>query len=115
MIKLQIIGHLGKDASVNEVNGKKVINFSVAHTESYKDRDGVEVKKTTWVECSRWSDSVAVAGYMKKGSMIFAEGIPEIRTYEKADGTNGASFEYTTLRNSTRSSNKWTNRDDTSK
>ena len=32
MIKLQIIGNLGKDCIVKEVNGKNVINFSVAHS-----------------------------------------------------------------------------------
>ena len=40
MIKLQIIGNLGKDCNVREVNGKKVINFSVAHTDKYKDPQG---------------------------------------------------------------------------
>ena len=33
MIKLQVIGNLGKDCIVNTVNGKTVINFNVAHTE----------------------------------------------------------------------------------
>ena len=37
MIKLQVIGNLGKDAVVNNVNGKSVINFNVAHTERFKD------------------------------------------------------------------------------
>ena len=40
MIKLQVIGNLGKDALVNNVNGKTVINFNVAHTERYKDAQG---------------------------------------------------------------------------
>ncbi|MBI3882871.1 MAG: single-stranded DNA-binding protein, partial [Sphingobacteriales bacterium] len=35
MIKLQIVGNLGKDCIVKEINGKNVINFSVAHTERY--------------------------------------------------------------------------------
>ena len=40
MIKLQVIGNLGKDCIVKEVNGKNVINFSVAHSERYKDAQG---------------------------------------------------------------------------
>ena len=40
MIKMQVIGHLGQDATVNNVNGKSVINFSVAHSEKYKNKDG---------------------------------------------------------------------------
>ena len=51
MIKLQVIGNLGKDAVVNNVNGKSVINFNVAHTERYKDAQGVQKDRTTWVDC----------------------------------------------------------------
>ena len=40
MIKLQVIGNLGKDCIVNTVNGKNVINFTVAHTEKYRDSQG---------------------------------------------------------------------------
>ena len=50
MIKLQAIGHLGKDAIVNNVNGKNVINFTVAHTEKFKDAQGVQKDKTVWVD-----------------------------------------------------------------
>ena len=32
MLKTQAIGHLGNDAVVNNVNGKNVINFNVAHS-----------------------------------------------------------------------------------
>ena len=56
MIKLQAIGHLGKDATTNAVNGKNVINFSVAHTEKYKDQQGNQKEKTVWVECSYWTE-----------------------------------------------------------
>ena len=37
MIKLQVIGNLGRDAVMNNVNGKTVINFTVAHSEKYKE------------------------------------------------------------------------------
>jgi single-strand DNA-binding protein len=49
MIKLLAIGNLGKDAVLNNVNGKNVINFTVAHTERYKDAQGNQKDKTTWV------------------------------------------------------------------
>jgi len=48
MIKLQVIGNLGKDAVVNNVNGKSVINFNVAHTERFKDAQGVQKDRTTF-------------------------------------------------------------------
>lgn len=90
MLKMQIIGNLGKDCEAREVSGKQVINFSVAHTEKYTSQ-GERVEKTTWVECAYWSDS-RVKDYLKKGTTVYAEGTPEVRTFEKKDGTQGVSL-----------------------
>ncbi len=92
MIKLQIIGRLGKDCIVNTVSGKNVINFSVAHSEKYKDSQGNQQEKTTWVDCAYWTDKTAVAQYLTKGTQVFTEGTPEVRTFTRADGTAGASL-----------------------
>jgi single-strand DNA-binding protein len=81
MIKLQIVGNLGKDCIVKEINGKNVINFSVAHTERFKDSTGNLKERTTWVECAYWTDRTAVAEYLKKGKMVYAEGSPEADAY----------------------------------
>jgi single-strand DNA-binding protein len=92
MIKLQIVGNLGKDCIVNEVNGKKVINFSVAHTEKYKDSTGTPREKTTWVECAYWTDRTAISQYLSKGKMVYAEGSPDADAYTKKDGQPGATL-----------------------
>jgi single-strand DNA-binding protein len=92
MLKLQVIGHLGKDCTTNVVNGKNVINFSVAHSEKYKDSAGVQKDKTLWVECAYWTERTAIAPYLKKGQQVYCEGIPDIRTYTKNDGTSGTSL-----------------------
>ena len=92
MIKLQVIGHLGKDATVNAVNGKNVINFSIAHTEKFKDSQGTAKEKTTWVECAYWTDRTAIAPYLKKGTQVYAEGTPEVRTYQTQDGKSGCAL-----------------------
>jgi single-strand DNA-binding protein len=92
MIKLQIIGHLGKDAIVNNVNGKQVINFTVAHTEKWKDAQGVVNEKTTWVDCAWWSDRNGVVPFLKKGKQVYVEGIPEARAFSRNDGSAGASL-----------------------
>lgn len=92
MIKLQVIGHLGKDCTTNVVNGKNVINFSVAHSERYKDASGVQKEKTTWVECAYWTERTAIAPYLKKGQLVYVEGSPEARAYQKADGTAASSL-----------------------
>ncbi|HEX4958182.1 MAG TPA: single-stranded DNA-binding protein [Lacibacter sp.] len=92
MIKLQVIGNLGKDCVVNTVNGKNVMNFTVAHTERYKDSTGAQREKTTWVDCAYWSDRTGIAPYLKKGTQVYAEGTPEVRTYTTQDGKNGATL-----------------------
>ncbi len=92
MIKLQVIGNLGKDAVVNTVNNKTVINFNVAHTERFKDSQGVQKDRTIWVECAYWTDRTAIAPYLKKGTSVYAEGSPDIRTYSTQDGKQGVSL-----------------------
>jgi single-strand DNA-binding protein len=92
MIKLQVIGNLGKDAIVNNVNGKSVINFNVAHTERFRDAQGNQKDKTTWVECAYWTDRTAVAPYLKKGTQVYVEGTPDVRVYQTNEGKQGASL-----------------------
>jgi single-strand DNA-binding protein len=92
MIKLQVIGNLGKDCITNTVNGKSVMNFNVAHTEKFRDSSGTQKDKTIWVECAYWSDRTAVAPYLRKGTQVYVEGTPEVRTYPKNDGTTGVSL-----------------------
>lgn len=92
MIKLQVIGNLGKDAVVNSVNGKNVINFNMAHTERYKDAQGNQKDRTIWVECAYWTDRTAIAPYLKKGTQIFVEGNPDVRSYTTQEGRQGASL-----------------------
>jgi single-strand DNA-binding protein len=92
MIKLQIVGNLGKDCITKEINGKNVINFSVAHTERYKDAQGNQKERTTWVECAYWTDRTAVAQYLKKGKMVYAEGSPEADAYMNKDNQAAATL-----------------------
>lgn len=92
MIKLRAIGHLGKDVVINNINGKNVLNFTVAHTEKYRDNQGNNHEKTTWLDCSWWTDSTAIANYLKKGKQVYVEGTPEARAFTRQDGSAGSSF-----------------------
>jgi single-strand DNA-binding protein len=92
MIKLQIIGNLGKDCIVKEINGKHVINFSVAHTERFKDAQGTQKERTTWVECAYWTDRTAIAPYLVKGTSVYAEGSPEADPYTNKEGQAAATL-----------------------
>lgn len=92
MIKMQVIGNLGKDCVVNTVNGKNVINFTIAHTEKFKDSQGTNQERTTWVDCAYWTDRTSISPYLTKGKQVFVEGTPEVRSFTRQDGTNGASL-----------------------
>lgn len=92
MIKLQVIGNLGKDCIVKEINGKNVINFSVAHSEKYKDAQGNLKERTTWVECAYWTDRTAIAPYLVKGTTVYAEGSPEADAYMNKDNQAAATL-----------------------
>jgi single-strand DNA-binding protein len=92
MIKTQIIGHLGNDCNVNNVNGKNVINFSVCHTEKFKDAQGVQREKSIWLSCAYWTDRTAIAPYLKKGTLVYVDGQPEIGMYTDKQNQKQAEF-----------------------
>lgn len=98
MIKLQIIGNLGADCTMNEVSGRTVINFRVAHSEKFKNAQGIVVDKTTWVSCAYWTDRNAIAQYLKKGQLVYAEGSPEAEAYMNKENQAAASLKMNVFR-----------------
>jgi single-strand DNA-binding protein len=86
MIKMTAIGHLGSQATLNNVNGKQVINMNLAHSEKYKDLQGNIVNKSVWINVSWWSESSKILQYLQKGAQIFVEGIPSVDVYKNKDG-----------------------------
>lgn len=95
MLKLTAIGNLGRDAEIRDVNGKRVINFSIAHSEKFKDQNGVQNERTTWVKCAMWrdADKTKVAQYLTKGTRVYVEGMPAVSAYISRDGESRASLE----------------------
>jgi single-strand DNA-binding protein len=77
MIALQAFGTLGKDAEVKDINGKKVINFSVAVNQGYGDN-----KTTLWIDCAKWGEKTGIAEYLKKGTKVALSGEPSLRKWE---------------------------------
>lgn len=86
MLKTQIIGLLGADATLSEHNGFKVANFSVCHSEKYKDGNGVLVNKSVWVSVGWFLKSTTILQYLKKGTSVYIEGTPSVDTYRNKDG-----------------------------
>lgn len=83
MLKTQIIGHIGKDAYISATENGSVANFSVAHSEKWKDSQGNPKERTTWVSCSVW-DKDNLHPYLKKGQQVYIEGFPGVKQYEDA-------------------------------
>ncbi len=86
MQRIEIIGRVGADAEVKDFPTSQLISFSVAVSESYTNKQGEKVTNTTWVECSRWTNNVAIAQYIKKGDLIYVEGKMNNRAYLGSDG-----------------------------
>lgn len=85
MEKMQIMGHIGKDAVVREVNGKRAINFNVAVNSHYKQADGIKIEKTNWYNCTKWINATQSDGlvtYLSKGKFIFVSGRLDVRMYK---------------------------------
>ena len=85
LLKLEVIGNLGKDAEIKDVSGKCVIEFSVAHSVKQKDNTYL----STWVKCSYWRESrdkCAIANYLKKGGQVYVCGEPTVGVYTNNKG-----------------------------
>ena len=86
--RVQLIGNLGQNPEVKEFDGgKKVARFSVATTESYRDKDGNLVKDTTWHNLVAWNKNAdIVEKYLEKGKEVAIDGKLTSRSYETKEG-----------------------------
>ena len=81
MLQFQVIGNLGSDAEVKELNGNKAVCFNVAHTERWKQDDGTIRESTTWISCILNGDGGKLLPYLKRGTQVFVEGSGSTRCY----------------------------------
>lgn len=94
--KVILIGNLGKDPEVRALDtGVKVARFSIATTESYKDRNtGERIDQTEWHNIVLWRGLAEVAErFLKKGSQVYLEGKLQTRSYDDKDGVTKYSTE----------------------
>lgn len=81
MLQSIIIGHIGADAVVKESNGRKFVSFRVAHSERYKDAQGVQHDTTQWVSCALNGDGGGLLPYLVKGAQVCVIGRTSSRVY----------------------------------
>ena len=85
MIKMTVIGNIGADAVQRETNGRKYTTFNVAVSTKFKNQDGSETERTTWISCARDGQS-PIDQWLKRGRQVYVEGTPSVSMYTDNQG-----------------------------
>ncbi len=94
--RVQLIGNLGADPEIRNVNDARVANFSIATTDSWKDKNtGEKKERTEWHRVNVWNDGLigVIEQYVKKGSKIYVEGELQTRKWQDQEGNDRYSTE----------------------
>ncbi len=90
--KVILVGNLGKDPEARTfANGGKVVSFSLATSENWKDKSSGERKeKTEWHNISIFSEGLAGVAerFLRKGSKVYLEGQLETRKWQDQSGND---------------------------
>jgi single-strand DNA-binding protein len=94
--KVIILGRLGNDPEVrNFQNGGQVVNFRVATSERFKNRDGNQQERTEWHSVAIFNEKLGeIAGrYLRKGAQVYLEGQLQTRKWQDQNGQDRYSTE----------------------
>ncbi|MFL5900989.1 MAG: single-stranded DNA-binding protein [Solirubrobacterales bacterium] len=83
--KAILVGNLGKDPEARSMNnGKEVVSFSIATSESWKDRDGNRQERTEWHNIVIFNEGLGkvAKNYLRKGSKAYIEGQIQTRKWK---------------------------------
>ncbi len=92
--KCIFIGNLGRDPEIRYMpSGDAMANFSIACTDTFKDKSGQKQERTEWVRIVMFGKQAEIAGeYLKKGSSVYIEGRMQTRKWQNKEGQD----QYTT-------------------
>jgi single-strand DNA-binding protein len=93
--KVQLIGNVGNNVEVKTIeSGKKLVKFSIATNESYKNNTGEKVTETTWHNVVAWGKVAEIAEkYLQKGTEVAVEGKLINKTYLDKEGIKRTVYE----------------------
>ena len=95
--KVILVGNLGRDPEVRSMqNGDKVVNLSVATSETWKDKSSGERKeKTEWHRVVIFNPNLADVAerYVRKGAKVYVEGALQTRKWQDQSGQEKYSTE----------------------
>jgi len=85
MNSVTLLGRVGNDPELKYLpNGSSVCNFSLATTDKWKDKQGVQQEKTSWHNCAVWGKQAeSFTQYVKKGQQILILGKVVYSDYDK--------------------------------
>ena len=114
--KVILIGNLGRDPELKYLEGNVArVNFSLATSDSYKDKNGNRVEQTEWHNIVMWRGLAESAEkYLKKGTQVYIEGKLQTRQWNDKEGHKRSTTEivaesYVILQRRDSSSNPNTN------
>ncbi|HZF42899.1 MAG TPA: single-stranded DNA-binding protein [Sphingomonadaceae bacterium] len=87
--KVILVGNLGADPESRSFsNGGEVVNFTVATSENWKDKDGNRQEKTEWHKVAIFNENLGrvAKNYLKKGSKVYLEGQLQTRKWQDNSG-----------------------------
>ena len=95
--KVTLVGNLGRDPEVRDLqNGAKVVNLSIATTESWTDKTSGERKdQTEWHRVVIWNERLigVCERFLKKGAKVYLEGALKTRKWTDQGGVEKYSTE----------------------
>ena len=95
--KVILLGNLGRDPEVrHSQNGAKIVNLSVATSETWKDKQtGEKKEKNEWHRVVIFNPNLAEVAerYLRKGSKIYLEGSLQTRKWTDSSGQEKYSTE----------------------
>ena len=88
--KAILVGHLGRDPEMKYMpSGDALCSFSIATSDTWKDKQGVKQERTEWHRISIFGKLAEIAGeYLKKGSSCYIEGRIQTRKWQDKDGND---------------------------
>jgi single-strand DNA-binding protein len=93
-----ITGTVTANAQTKNVNGKDVINFSIAVNDSYKPKNSDEVKrKVKFYDCGYWSGS-KIAEHLTKGKIVQLFGDTTAKAWQDKEGKLHAGLAFTVFK-----------------
>ena len=85
--RVQLIGHVGQEPEIKNLESGRVANFTIATNENYTNAKGEKVEQTEWHRVSAWGKTVdIIEKFLTKGSHVAIEGKLTHRSYEDKDG-----------------------------